>query len=163
MTTRCRANGSEISTAISTPIDPRNYTTSTDATQTGIGIKLQRLDSDIAEQVMGTMMVQGFLVLPVHDSFVVWDNKIDLLRQAMQDAYVERMGAEISTKADTAWIEAVIPAEAYELNAEGAYNIEDTIADLPDSPEFTRYRKRQRDFLATMGEARGHRRSFLPL
>jgi hypothetical protein len=38
---------------------------------TGIGLRLQRVDSDIAEQVMLHFADQGIPCLGVHDSFIV--------------------------------------------------------------------------------------------
>lgn len=131
--------------------------------QTGKGIELQRLDSDIAERVILTMMDNGVLALPVHDSFIVHHTRAGLLHQIMREAYAERMGREIGTKADTEWLETAIPAEAYELDAEGAYYIEDTITDLSEGPEFAQYRKRHQDFLKLAGESWGRRHSFLTL
>lgn len=129
--------------------------------QTGKGIELQRLDSDIAEQVILTMMDRGELALPVHDSFIVHFARADLLKEVMREAYVERMGREVDTKIKTDWLETAIPAEAYELNAVGAYNIEDTIADLSEGPEFVQYRGRFKEFMALVGEGWGHRHSFI--
>lgn len=129
--------------------------------QSGKGIELQHLDSDIAEQVMMTMMSKGLLVLPVHDSFIVWDTKADLLRNVMQDAYVAVMGRQIGMKADGAWVEENIPHEAHELHNANVYHIADTISDYSDGPEFTNYRQRRRDFLEIMGGSWAHRHSFL--
>lgn len=109
------------------------------------------------------MMEHRTLVLPVHDSFIVHHTRSDLLQHAMREAYAERMGREIGTKADTEWLEKAIPAEAYELDAEGAYYIEDTIADLSNGPDFAQYRKRQWDFLKLRGESWGRQHSFLTL
>lgn len=56
---------------------------------TGIGIKLQNLDSQIATTVIGKMMDEGALVLCLHDSFIArWDDSIKLER-IMEEAYKE--------------------------------------------------------------------------
>jgi hypothetical protein len=53
---------------------------------TGVGRSLQKLDSDIAEEVMRTMRRHRVVVLPVHDSFLAPASKGDLLEEAMIDA-----------------------------------------------------------------------------
>ncbi|MER9095907.1 hypothetical protein NKI34_33825 [Mesorhizobium sp. M0700] len=65
----------------------------------GEGIRLQRLDSDIAEDVMIRMMDKGVPVLPIHDSFIVAEGYADELSATMLDAYQRRMeGRTISLK-----------------------------------------------------------------
>ncbi|TIS23901.1 MAG: hypothetical protein E5X07_15770 [Mesorhizobium sp.] len=65
----------------------------------GEGIRLQRLDSDIAEEVIITMMDKGIPVLPIHDSFIVAEGHADQLSATMLDAYQRRMsGRAISLK-----------------------------------------------------------------
>ena len=62
---------------------------------TGIGLTLQRLDSDIAMVVLADLSVgRGIPVLPIHDSFIVEASQEDVLREAMERAYgmVVRMG-----------------------------------------------------------------------
>jgi hypothetical protein len=67
--------------------------------RTGIGLELQRIDSDIAETVMMTMMSEGVLVLPIHDSFITYREERGRLAQVMKDAYRQRMGFEIEVRA----------------------------------------------------------------
>lgn len=129
--------------------------------QTGIGIELQRLDSGIAEHVIMTMMENGSLALLVHDSFIVRHTRVELLKQVMREVYVEQVGKETGFKVKTDWLENAIPAEAYELNAVGAYNIEDTISDLSQGPEYSEYRRRHKEFMSVMGESWGRRHSFV--
>ena len=73
----------------------------TEQFNTDIGLKLQRLDSEIAVLVITKMMDKGHVVLPVHDSFicdfVVWKE----LKLAMTEAYFEVMGSTINFKAKT--------------------------------------------------------------
>ena len=52
---------------------------------TGAGLALQRLDSDIAEAVMGEMRRRGIVVLPVHDSFLAPASKAAELEAIMVD------------------------------------------------------------------------------
>lgn len=53
----------------------------------GMGIKLQELDSRIAEWVMMDMTAKGILVLPVHDSFICEYYYEKELNQSMRDAF----------------------------------------------------------------------------
>lgn len=58
----------------------------------GEGIRLQRLDSDIAERIMMEMLGMGIVALPVHDSFIVQEGHQDTLRDVMLTAYEKVMG-----------------------------------------------------------------------
>jgi hypothetical protein len=63
----------------------------------GLGPKLQHLDSQIASMVMKTMRKQGEMPLPVHDSFIVRTSQGDRLEQAMIEAG-ERKGIRLTCK-----------------------------------------------------------------
>lgn len=52
-------------------------------------LRLQAIDSDMAEFVMERFSRLGKVVLPVHDSFIVAASDEVLLRQTMTDAYIE--------------------------------------------------------------------------
>ena len=52
---------------------------------TGVGLRLQCIDSHMCSDVQRTMRQAGHPVLSVHDSFVVGASKKDLLRQVMND------------------------------------------------------------------------------
>lgn len=54
---------------------------------TGIGIRLQRHDSDVATMVMNTMIGKGIVCLPIHDSFIVRADYGDLLKEVMDVAF----------------------------------------------------------------------------
>ncbi|EDP63806.1 hypothetical protein BAL199_14262 [alpha proteobacterium BAL199] len=58
-----------------------------DSLGSGAGVRLQRIDSDIAEDVLLTMLDQGITCLPIHDSFIVQFCHEKALRDAMQAAY----------------------------------------------------------------------------
>ncbi len=64
---------------------------------TGIGLRLQRLDSDIAEGVMREMRRRGIVVLPVHDSFLAPASKAPELEAVMIDV-AAKFGAAVSCK-----------------------------------------------------------------
>lgn len=54
----------------------------------GVGPKLQRLDSEIADYILYTMAQKGIPVLPVHDSFIVQKRYKNELLDAMKSAYL---------------------------------------------------------------------------
>jgi len=57
-----------------------------------VGMKLQRAESDLAEQVMLHFVDQGHPILPIHDAFMVQENLKDELVQVMQDTFKTRYG-----------------------------------------------------------------------
>jgi len=61
---------------------------------TGVGMSLQREDSDLAITILGSMEAQGIVTLPVHDSFIVQERHGDILRREMTRAYRERYDVE---------------------------------------------------------------------
>lgn len=52
-----------------------------DAFGTGIGLKLQRFESDLALQIMIELMNKNVIALPIHDSFIV--RRVDKLISAL--------------------------------------------------------------------------------
>jgi hypothetical protein len=126
----------------------------------GIGIELQRKDSDVAEKVMIDLMDENILALPVHDSFIVIDGNQNRLREVMLQAYRAVMKQDIGISVDTTWLEENLPADASELNELGVRFLDDYQADVEQSSEYERYRQRRSDFLSFMGEPWGHRHSF---
>jgi len=58
----------------------------------GEGLKLQYLDSLVAEQVMLTMLKHGATVLPVHDSFIVRASYSDELQGVMERMFETNFG-----------------------------------------------------------------------
>lgn len=65
-----------------------------DSFLTGVGISLQRRESDLALSIITALMEQGVVALPVHDSFIVPIDKKELLRKTMNDLYKEMFGFE---------------------------------------------------------------------
>jgi len=57
----------------------------------GEGLRLQREDSDIAVSVLRQMNEHGITTLPVHDSFIVKERHSNLLSNAMNMAYREKL------------------------------------------------------------------------
>ena len=61
-----------------------------------MGKQLQKIDSDIAEYCMLKMIDQyDALILPVHDSFIVQQDKIHLLKGVMIEAYNKFVGGKV--------------------------------------------------------------------
>jgi hypothetical protein len=58
---------------------------------TGVGPRLQRLDSDIIMDVVMHFTEQGIICLPVHDSVIIAAQHEDELLEAMQEAYKRNM------------------------------------------------------------------------
>lgn len=56
----------------------------------GKGLQLQRLDSDLAMQIINNLQAKEVLVLPIHDSFIVEKQHEAELRNQMTDCYTER-------------------------------------------------------------------------
>lgn len=59
----------------------------------GVGLRLQRKDSDLAEAVMLKFATLGYACLPIHDSFIVHHALQDDLTEAMQSAFEDKFGA----------------------------------------------------------------------
>ena len=58
--------------------------------RSGVGLKRQRRDADIAKTVMLRMMKRDILVLPVHDSFITYHEMRNDLETEMRRVYIER-------------------------------------------------------------------------
>ncbi|SEP23695.1 hypothetical protein SAMN04490248_1482 [Salinihabitans flavidus] len=56
------------------------------------GMKLQRLESDLAEAIMLHFVRQGHAILPIHDAFVVQAHLERELVQVMKDTFKARLG-----------------------------------------------------------------------
>ena len=65
---------------------------------TGYGLKLQRMDSDIAEAVMLKFAESGVPILPLHDSFIVHYGYESELQQVMQEEFEKRTGSKVKLK-----------------------------------------------------------------
>ena len=60
---------------------------------TGVGLRLQRLDSDIAEKVLLHFAQSGIAILPLHDSFLMHNGYEASLEPVMRSAFEEVVGA----------------------------------------------------------------------
>ena len=62
---------------------------------TGQGLRLQRIDSDIAEYVMLHFAKYNMPILPLHDSFIIRSGYEESLEKVMQEAFQQFVGSTI--------------------------------------------------------------------
>lgn len=63
-----------------------------DVFRTGAGLRLQRLDSDLALSIITSLRKKGIVALPVHDSFITnYDNE-EILKDTMINMYYDKFG-----------------------------------------------------------------------
>ncbi|AXK41882.1 hypothetical protein [Erythrobacter aureus] len=65
-----------------------------DAFGTGAGLRLMRVESDIALEIISTAMQEGWTALSVHDSFITERDQKERLSALMIDSYTKRLGVE---------------------------------------------------------------------
>ena len=65
---------------------------------TGQGLRLQRIDSDIAEYVMLHFAKYNMPILPLHDSFIIRSGYEESLEKIMQEAFHQIVGSSIEIK-----------------------------------------------------------------
>ncbi|WFP65110.1 hypothetical protein [Mesorhizobium sp. WSM4904] len=113
--------------------------------RSGEGIRLQRQDSDIAEDVIMTMMDTGVPVLPVHDSFIVTEGYADELSATMLDAYRQRMGGwTISLKHSRSLFDDLL-ADQEELHGDERHSLGMKLfLAKREAPEYEGYRLREK-------------------
>ena len=113
----------------------------------GIGLELQKTDSDIAEQVMFRMSLQRQLVLPIHDSFITYRGAYGALKQEMIDTYQSHMDSDIQVTIDPSFTETLLdldnPTSLDDNDLEQAHREE-----AQNAPGYDGYRARRADFLA---------------
>lgn len=113
-----------------------------------MGNRLQRLDSDIAEQVMLKLVNQDIPVLALHDSFLVSRLHAGDLAVAMDEAVSERYGTLIKVKPDlTAW------DLVFDIGIEDDYfrdvEVYETEAITNLSSLFSRYKRQYQRYIKT--------------
>ena len=119
----------------------------------GIGLILQRTDSDIAETVMLRMMEKDILVLPVHDSFITYHELQTQMRDEMARAYKEKMESDIGIKADDSFIDQW--NEEAQIGVE--FDAEDVVDNVRSYPGYDGFRERYRNFISTRDGEWHHR------
>lgn len=69
----------------------------------GIGLQLQRMDSNIAEEVILSFTDEGIPILPIHDSFIVRERHGNELVARMIRAYSNEVGSKPSLQLEQSW------------------------------------------------------------
>jgi hypothetical protein len=118
--------------------------------RSGIAPKIQRIDSDIAEDVMLSMMKRNILVLPIHDSFMVRKGFVDRLNDEMRRAYRKRLGTDIDLKIDPSFLhwgppQGVVISAFERMDAV----IEEQSAEKLEGGDYASYYKRKHKFLSS--------------
>jgi len=118
--------------------------------RSGVGLRLQKEDADIALAVIRIMAEEGELALPVHDSFIVKESKARRLKEVMLETYRARLGRDIGvTEDDLLSTSFRLPddddATEIELGGEPVYF--EHMNRRYHSDEFSEYRQRQRRFI----------------
>jgi len=67
---------------------------------TGHGVKLQFIDSEIAEDILLRLSAKGIMALPVHDSFLVQRFHKDVLVETMKEVVLNRYSQILNVKKD---------------------------------------------------------------
>jgi hypothetical protein len=62
------------------------------------GIRLMSLDSQITTHIINRFVAEGKPILSIHDSYIVQQENRKLLREAMADACIEVVGADIEAE-----------------------------------------------------------------
>lgn len=63
-----------------------------DAFKTSVGLRLMRLESDIALEILTRATAEGWVALSIHDSFITTVNRVDRLKELMIQAYLQKVG-----------------------------------------------------------------------
>jgi len=110
--------------------------------RSGAGLKLQKIDSEIAETVMLRMMDRDVLVLPVHDSFLTYIGQENVLKAEMKRAYLEKMGTTIEMTSDQ------IDQFFYDDEAEESEQLtsSDAMDNILNQPGYEGYKRRWKAF-----------------
>ena len=108
---------------------------------TGYGLRLQRLDSDLAETVMLRFVAHGHTCLPVHDSFIVHHALVNELKKTMVDVFKDTTGRTISVK-DVEGFEPELDAD-YQT---GEHAVEPTESWFHATGDYTEYEQRKIDW-----------------
>lgn len=113
--------------------------------RSGSGLKLQRIDSDIAEKVMLRMMADDLLVLPVHDSFITYHGYGERVVDEMKRAFRDHMNADVEIDSVPNFIEELV------LNGADADDLEasDYIDNIQADDAYSGYRERHQGFYRT--------------
>jgi hypothetical protein len=96
---------------------------------TGVGLRLQRIDSDIAEKVMLAFIQMNAPILPLHDSFLVHNGYEGELPTVMNAASVDVIGIPLNAAPKK-------KTTSGEASEETAHMPADDFADLPEDADW---------------------------
>lgn len=95
---------------------------------TGVGLELQRIDSDIAEAVMLHFAKRQIAILPLHDSFIMHSGYETSLEPVMRDAFQSVVG--LTPKIDKKVTSGIVKGSEQNCDAELGPNTTDDIIQL---------------------------------
>lgn len=84
---------------------------------TGYGTHLQNRDAEIANRIMLHFANQGYVCLPVHDSFIVHHGLRDELRETMEYEFRKAVGTAIATKVKLDFVQTSVAPESNVVEA----------------------------------------------
>jgi hypothetical protein len=115
---------------------------------TGIGVRLQRLDADIAERVLLGMRAQGEIALPIHDSFIASRWVYETLQHTMATSYREAMGDDIGIEVEPGFADHLLENIQPEPGDEFDEEIIDRWESFATAPGYEGYFRRLETFLS---------------
>lgn len=104
----------------------------------GFGVRLQYLDSQIAEETLLTLADNGIPALPMHDSFIVSRKHAQNLNKAMNDAIHNRFNVKLDLKASPTAYEGIYEIGYHEEH--GSIGLQEEIGGIEEyeGTEWTR-------------------------
>jgi hypothetical protein len=97
---------------------------------TGVGLRLQRLDSDIAEKVLLHFAQNGIAILPLHDSFLMHNGYETWLEPVMRQAFEDVVGLppKIDRKVASRWTDKENEDGDEEFGSDTSLDIDELLA-----------------------------------
>jgi len=80
----------------------------------GEGVKLQFIDSEIAQKVLLKGRLAKVCILPIHDGFITNTGNEACLRSWMNEAFAQIVGGEIEVKTESIYLELITGSESAE-------------------------------------------------
>jgi len=111
--------------------------------RSGIGLTLQKIDAQIAEDVMLAMMKKDRLALPVRDSFITYTGFREPLVELMKASYQARLKAVTGFDPDLTFLDQQISDERLASDPDPEEIIDNRLA----LPEYAGYSRRLEHFL----------------
>jgi hypothetical protein len=80
-----------------------------DSFGTGAGLRLMRIDSDMAESVQLRLLARGAVGLPIHDSFIVEERHGGILEEIMDEVFSLTLRRISGTRFSSIWFSKKVP------------------------------------------------------